>query len=134
LLSSCYAAGWSSQVARRAHNPEVVGSNPTPATGRAWRTKVQRALLYAVFGLLIKLWLGRRPLQIEAYLRTPANHGEPWDDERVERLMHDLAGERPRHPDVVPLDALARRSAGGSENEPGQVFVCRDDPRSIAGV
>src|SRR6478736_8889302 len=25
-------AGWSSLVARRAHNPEVVGSNPTPAT------------------------------------------------------------------------------------------------------
>ena len=28
-------AGWSSQVARRAHNPEVVGSNPTPATKTA---------------------------------------------------------------------------------------------------
>ncbi len=35
-LYSCYtwnfAAGWSSSVARRAHNPEVVGSNPAPAT------------------------------------------------------------------------------------------------------
>ena len=28
-------AGWSSSVARRAHNPKVVGSNPTPAT--IWR-------------------------------------------------------------------------------------------------
>ena len=27
-----HVAGWSSLVARRAHNPEVVGSNPTPAT------------------------------------------------------------------------------------------------------
>lgn len=26
------AAGWSSSVARWAHNPEVVGSNPAPAT------------------------------------------------------------------------------------------------------
>ncbi len=25
-------AGWSSLVARRAHNPKAVGSNPTPAT------------------------------------------------------------------------------------------------------
>ena len=25
-------AGWSSLVARRAHNPEVGGSNPSPAT------------------------------------------------------------------------------------------------------
>ena len=29
----CRVAGWSSQVARRAHNPEVAGSNPAPATG-----------------------------------------------------------------------------------------------------
>jgi hypothetical protein len=29
---SICGAGWSSLVARRAHNPEVVGSNPTPAT------------------------------------------------------------------------------------------------------
>jgi len=32
----CYdarsAAGWSSLVARRAHNPKVAGSNPAPAT------------------------------------------------------------------------------------------------------
>lgn len=27
-----YSAGWSSLVARRAHNPEVAGSNPAPAT------------------------------------------------------------------------------------------------------
>ena len=27
-----YNAGWSSLVARRAHNPKVVGSNPAPAT------------------------------------------------------------------------------------------------------
>src|SRR5699024_9309265 len=26
------SAGWSSLVARRAHNPEVIGSNPIPAT------------------------------------------------------------------------------------------------------
>src|SRR5213592_2998107 len=28
-------AGWSSQVARRAHNPKVAGSNPAPATEKA---------------------------------------------------------------------------------------------------
>ena len=29
----CYdVAGWSSLVARRAHNPKVGGSNPSPAT------------------------------------------------------------------------------------------------------
>ncbi len=38
LTNECLAArlkvsaGWSSQVARRAHNPKVAGSNPAPAT------------------------------------------------------------------------------------------------------
>src|SRR5690554_439776 len=32
ILCIIGAAGWSSLVARRAHNPKVVGSNPTPAT------------------------------------------------------------------------------------------------------
>ncbi|CAM2151261.1 hypothetical protein PT2222_250146 [Paraburkholderia tropica] len=35
-LSPCWltipVAGWSSSVARRAHNPKVTGSNPVPAT------------------------------------------------------------------------------------------------------
>ena len=31
-LSESIDAGWSSLVARRAHNPKVVGSNPAPAT------------------------------------------------------------------------------------------------------
>src|SRR6187455_34186 len=30
-------AGWSSLAARRAHNPKVVGSNPTPATIVPWK-------------------------------------------------------------------------------------------------
>ena len=29
-------AGWSSPVARQAHNLKVVGSNPTPATRFTW--------------------------------------------------------------------------------------------------
>ena len=33
LVGCDHAAGWSSQVARRAHNPKVAGSNPAPAIG-----------------------------------------------------------------------------------------------------
>ena len=32
IVSAPSDAGWSSLVARRAHNPKVVGSNPAPAT------------------------------------------------------------------------------------------------------
>ncbi len=31
-MTTIYLAGWSSPVAREAHNLEVVGSNPAPAT------------------------------------------------------------------------------------------------------
>ena len=37
----CIGAGWSSLVARRAHNPEVAGSNPAPATKWDGRMKKQ---------------------------------------------------------------------------------------------
>ena len=39
-----YIAGWSNLVARRAHNPKVVGSNPAPAT-----KKMQSTLSAAIF-------------------------------------------------------------------------------------
>ena len=31
-IIAAFSAGWSSSVARRAHNPKVIGSNPVPAT------------------------------------------------------------------------------------------------------
>ena len=37
-------AGWSSLVARRAHNPEVGGSNPSPATIK--NPSIRRVFLY----------------------------------------------------------------------------------------
>ena len=38
VILICYfnIAGWSSLVARRAHNPKVVGSNPAPAIMVLW--------------------------------------------------------------------------------------------------
>ena len=41
-------AGWSSLVARRAHNPKVVGSNPAPATK-------QKKLINNVYRLFFRL-------------------------------------------------------------------------------
>jgi hypothetical protein len=40
---SC-AAGWSSSVARWAHNPEVVGSNPAPATNKSRSDSVSHSM------------------------------------------------------------------------------------------
>ena len=45
-----YTAGWSSPVARRAHNPKVAGPNPAPATKK--RERLQGYRLEAVFDVL----------------------------------------------------------------------------------
>ena len=41
-----HSAGWSSLVARRAHNPKVVGSNPAPATKCYSRSEVSYSGLF----------------------------------------------------------------------------------------
>jgi hypothetical protein len=40
---------------------------------------------------LLKFSLTQRPTQFEAELQTLANHGERWDDERIERFVQDFA-------------------------------------------
>ena len=56
-------AGWSSLVARRAHNPKVVGSNPAPATNSmAARCSVVIAseAPFGAFLWVIEKWAGGR--------------------------------------------------------------------------
>ena len=49
-LAAKFAAGWSSPVARQAHNLKVIGSNPIPAPKKkpakstTWRASLFRAL------------------------------------------------------------------------------------------
>jgi hypothetical protein len=64
------AAGWSSLVARRAHNPEVAGSNPAPATNH---------------GPMVK-WLRHRPFTAATRVRIPV--GSP-------KWAHSSAGRAP---------------------------------------
>ncbi len=52
------SAGWSSLAARRAHNPKVVGSNPTPATKVSRRPHLGLFLQFTlvhVFRVTLKL-------------------------------------------------------------------------------
>ncbi len=45
-----FGAGWSSPVARWAHNPKVAGSNPAPATNLSgiWNLELQNCLIGGV--------------------------------------------------------------------------------------
>ena len=66
---SIYDAGWSSLVARRAHNPEVVGSNPTPATSNP--NDSQGLLIRRESGALFDLQLSRQNSQLFVWLLLP---------------------------------------------------------------
>ena len=57
LIIRCVDAGWSSLAARRAHNPKVVGSNPTPATKIDGRCAYGPAV--AGFAIFEVRWTGR---------------------------------------------------------------------------
>ena len=57
-------AGWSSLVARWAHNPKVGGSNPPPAT----KTLTLSSDLLNGVQEFLKLWLGRRLVQGDVYV------------------------------------------------------------------
>ncbi len=48
-----YTAGWSSPVARRAHNPKVAGPNPAPATTKTKGFKVLILKPFAVSTLTL---------------------------------------------------------------------------------
>jgi hypothetical protein len=63
---SIYSAGWSSLVARRAHNPEVVGSNPTPAT-----MGTERENLKVPFSLLVTSHVSIIPILIDRCVLVP---------------------------------------------------------------
>ena len=52
-------AGWSSLEARRAHNPEAVGSNPTPATTK------EHAIVHVLFLLTTRRSERERSIHIK---------------------------------------------------------------------
>src|SRR5579862_5017608 len=80
-------AGWSSLVARRAHNPEVVGSNPTPATMGA-----ERQNLEAPFFLLVVGRAGTVPSLVHYRTIVPVrNFRNNYEQIAVNRPFH---GER----------------------------------------
>ena len=47
-----HSAGWSSLVARRAHNPKVIGSNPIPATKKTQVRGIESLTCFRVYPAL----------------------------------------------------------------------------------
>mgnify|MGYP007041999935 CR=1 FL=1 len=79
-------AGWSSLVARRAHNPKVVGSNPAPATKliKAWR--LRRAFFICARDCCARDWGKFKPATRDTPTRAAARTN-PWAVRRQTALV-----------------------------------------------
>ena len=132
-MTSLFAAGWSSSVARRAHNPKVVGSNPTPATiegpgrshdlpgpllfsGRRVKPPVWRELLLRCFG--DATLAGRGAVRSIRHLRrmpTPFRHEPPRSAPPTTRSSHTgTATNAPLGSTTEPTRSTRPASASGS--------------------
>ena len=140
---SSLIAGWSSLVARRAHNPKVVGSNPTPAIAYLIGTCAQPRVPFSLGNMGV--WHQSRRQQnavrlvvclgLSVHIREPARS---TGGESVSNIGHDgeLAGDL--------HEALRGVGAGGYGGRGGVliaerakqdrhelcVIVCLKQPRS----
>src|SRR3954469_322389 len=103
--NSTTAAGWSSLVARRAHNPKVAGSNPAPAIEADHRPRPYRARVYRPTETRRPLRTGR-PSSLSSGCGCPALNRCGWFLQLAARpgAMVDgaaIAGTRPHANDPV---------------------------------
>src|SRR5438067_9384901 len=121
-------AGWSSQVARRAHNPEVAGSNPAPATAKGAGN--------GAFGFL------RRALRPETFAPTFATEtmrGRPNTLRiRTNRGMVELSGEEAaelrERLRAVPAGQPAEQTIAVSANASTSITFTQAEKAAVAEV
>ena len=124
-------AGWSSSVARRAHNPEVAGSNPAPATNASrndfgphilWGPKCVLPTSSATSGLC-------RLCRRDGVLCTPGEPGRTWcAPGRTAAAKPSWTGRELGRTGATraPLELASSRMAA---RERGAVFMTSTHPR-----
>src|SRR5437763_2489582 len=129
-------AGWSSQVARRAHNPEVAGSNPAPATPKGTGRCLCR--------LERPSWTAasrahRRPVP-GRYTVKDAFNGEYADALRTIASGVSKRRQTPKTPSMYPRRSLSssRSSLPAARKRPLNSLQpsrasCLDDEREVVG-
>src|SRR5690242_1748537 len=80
-------AGWSSPVARQAHNLKVAGSNPAPATNKIARLRASFFVTPAGIGgsALLRWRLGMRRLPLHRRSHASLDRGMVIEDELLDR-------------------------------------------------
>ena len=131
MTCECYrVAGWSSSVARRAHNPKVVGSNPAPATRKikGFRFSSEAFFRYCLSGLRASTRLRRGPRTLSAGGTRPAPLSHPFCRWRAPASLVTAGRYRPGRPDglvtngsVVEIALAAKDETAGRSSR----MACR---------
>ena len=145
MTCECYrVAGWSSSVARRAHNPKVVGSNPAPATRKIKGFRFSSEAFFRKRDLFPPLFLSpiliacqdSAPLQgcaeipVRSLRKAPALRRCPtlfcrW---RVPASLVTAGRYRPGRPDgLVTNDSIAENALSAKDETAGRSsrLACR---------
>ena len=145
-----YSAGWSSLVARRAHNPEVVGSNPAPATmkpqvgsefasdlfrvssplGYQVVPKWSRTLLHLpTQGSFVRLTVAAPLLKTSKESTSPTRQHSPWAKDGALILRNEAVGicRRPLLEtwSSMPFGGRGCRRHDSSTNNRGEACLSR---------
>ena len=129
MTCECYrVAGWSSSVARRAHNPKVVGSNPAPATRKIKGFRFSSEAFFRKRDLFPSSYpqypcFSRGTTQLSSCgsiaMRSPANDTPPAPLSRIfcrwrapARLIPARRCQPGQPDDSPPLTALTKYPAG----------------------
>ncbi len=110
-------AGWSSLVARRAHNPKVVGSNPAPATTLQLSAiccprQYEQRLTNAILAQLVE----RNLAKVEVIGSNPMYRSKFYltlyaeDENGLVSLYLTLMKRKEKHPDAGWSSLVARRA------------------------
>ena len=137
-------AGWSSSVARRAHNPKVVGSNPAPATKKDQRLPIFVGSLFSLAGsfsrycscpqssclsgLRASTRLRRGPRTLSAGGTRPAPLSHPFCRWRAPASLVTAGRYRPGRPDgLVTNDSVDENALAAKEGTTGRSsrMACR---------
>jgi hypothetical protein len=135
-------AGWSSSVARRAHNPKVAGSNPAPATKEGPGIERSARAFFVVRARLLTVLLVDDARKLRVCDGRKVNSGladmPPFEPSKLARLAGSalsLSGYRNQAPGFDPRSGDGARRVGGRFNRPDSfpvVYLCTTRPCVVA--
>ena len=142
-VSNLYIAGWSSLVARRAHNPKVGGSNPSPATIKATLGETRNPGNFKSCLILMKEGIhmfcekcghdiGEETVETRpACVLAPAEEETPQEEAIAESEVAEVIAE-PEMPEAAPQSEVVDQAEVSAQPEYQAVAAAATSETAVA--